>query len=148
MKNRYETFTLLVNNINRSIRRIKTEKMKDYNLKSHHVSCIYFLYKRKILTATELTELCDEDKAAISRSLDYLEKNGYIKCESQTKKRYKSGISLTLKGMEIGKFISDKIDEVLEKSSYGLSDEKLAIFYEGLNIINENLIKMIETGEE
>ena len=37
-----------------------------------------------------------------------------------------------------------KIDEILEKSSFGLSKEKLEIFYEGLNIINENLNKMIE----
>lgn len=148
MINRYETFTILVNNINRSIRKIKNEEMKDFNLKSNHVSCLYFLYKRGTLTATELTDLCDEDKAAISRSLDYLEKNGYIKCESQAKKRYKTDLSLTEKGMEVGKFICDKIDKVLEKSSFGLSEEKLAIFYEGLNLINENLNRIIETGEE
>ena len=148
MKERFETFTLLINNINRSIRKIKTEEMKDFNLKSNQISCIYFLYMKVTLTATELTEMCDIDKAAISRSLDFLEKNGYIKCESQAKKRYKSDFTLTEKGKEIGYFISCKVDEVVEKSSLGLSKEKLEIFYEGLNLINDNLRKMIETGEE
>ncbi len=148
MINRYEVFTLLVNNINRSIRKIQDEEMKDYNLKSRHVSCIYYLYKNGTLTATELKDICDVDKASISRTLDFLEENGYIKCASQAKKRYKSDFSLTEKGMEIGKIISLKIAEVLEKSSFGLSKEKLDIFYEGLNVINDNLNKMIETGEE
>ena len=95
MFNRYEVFTLLVNNINRSIRKIQNEEMKEFNLKSRHVSCIYYLYKKETLTATELKEICDVDKAAISRTLDFLEENGYIKCFSQAKKRYKSEFSLT-----------------------------------------------------
>ena len=107
-----------------------------------------YLYKKETLTATELKEICDVDKAAISRTLDFLEENGYIKCSSQAKKRYKSEFSLTEKGIEIGEFISSKIDEILEKSSFGLSKEKLEIFYEGLNVINENLNKMIEKEEE
>ena len=148
MFNRYEVFTLLVNNINRSIKKIQNEAMKEFNLKSRHVSCIYYLYKKETLTATELKEICDVDKAAISRTLEFLEENEYIKCSSQAKKRYKSEFSLTEKGIEIGKFVSSKIDEILEKSSFGLSKEKLEIFYEGLNVINENLNKMIEKEEE
>ena len=141
MENRYELFTTLINSISRNIRRIKTKTMKDVNLKSHHVSCLYYLYKEKSLTATELTELADEDKAAISRSLEYLEKNEYI-IKSKNKNRYNYKIKLTEKGNEIGKYIADKIDKILQKSSEGVSSENLAIFYETLKLIDSNLKKI------
>ena len=74
MQKRFETFTALMNNIGRSIRRIKTEEMLGFNLKGPHVVCIYYLYVKKSLTAKELCDLCEEDKANVSRNIDFLEK--------------------------------------------------------------------------
>ena len=54
MEKRYETFTVLIASINRSIRRLKTEAMAEYGLKSPHVSCLYYLFKRPGMTAAEL----------------------------------------------------------------------------------------------
>ena len=92
MNNRFKNFTLLIGKINRNIKRLKTEAMKEFNLKGPHVSCIYYLYTEGNLTASELVEMCDEDKAAISRTLDYLEQNGYIICDSKLKKRYNNSV--------------------------------------------------------
>ena len=78
VKQRFETFTVLINRISRSIRRIKNQEMAEYNLRSAHVSCLYYLYTNKGATATDLCERCEEDKATISRALDYLENGGYI----------------------------------------------------------------------
>ena len=75
---RFETFTLLVSKLSRSIRKIKSEEMAEFGLKGPHVSCLYYLSQCGGLTASELCERCEEDKAAVSRSLDYLEKNGYV----------------------------------------------------------------------
>ena len=86
MEKRFELFTVLISKISRSIRKIKTEEVSEFNLKSPHVSCLYYLYKSKPLTATELCDICGEDKAAISRSLEFLEKNGFLTCESNLKK--------------------------------------------------------------
>ena len=72
--------------------------MADFELKGPHVSCLYYLSLCEGMTAAELCERCDEDKAAISRSLDDLEKNGYIACASSAGKRYKSPIRLTERG--------------------------------------------------
>lgn len=74
LKKRFETFTVLINRINRNIRKIKNQEMAEYNLWSTHISCLYYLYQSEGLTATDLCECCGEDKATISRSLDYLEK--------------------------------------------------------------------------
>ena len=79
MEERFETFTVLIARISRGIKRIKADEMADFELKGPHVSCLYYLSQQDGMTAAELCERCDEDKAAISRSLDDLEKNGYIK---------------------------------------------------------------------
>ena len=139
MINRYETFTVLINRISRNIRKIKNQEMAEYNLKSYHISCLHYLYSSEKLTATDLCELCEEDKATISRSLDYLEKNGYILCETKSAKRYKSPLILTENGIEACKKIAEKIDRVLDEVSIGLTDGERAEFYRSLNIISNNL---------
>ncbi|MGN1081246.1 MAG: MarR family winged helix-turn-helix transcriptional regulator [Acutalibacteraceae bacterium] len=139
MKERFETFTLLINRISRNIRKIKNAEMAEYNLRSSHISCLYYLYTVNGLTATDLCERCEEDKATISRSLDYLEKNGYIICEAKCAKRYKSILALTDKGREVGKKIASKIDSVLEEISGGLNEKERIEFYRSLSIISESL---------
>ena len=139
MKERFETFTVLINRISRNIRKIKNQEMAEYNLRNSHVSCLYFIYMAGEITATELCEKCEEDKATISRALDYLKKNDYIKCESKNTKRYKSPLVLTEKGALIGKKIGDKIDSVLDEIGIGLSNEERNEFYRSLSIISDSL---------
>ncbi|MBO5910172.1 MAG: winged helix-turn-helix transcriptional regulator [Clostridia bacterium] len=140
---RFHTFTTQIAKISRSIRKIKTEEMKEFDLKSPHVSCLYYLYKESSgLTATKLCDICDEDKAAISRSIEYLENNGYIECNSKTEKRYNSPLLLTEKGKNVGKHIANRIDNVLQLASVGITDENRAVFYQSLKIISENLQKI------
>ena len=139
MQERFETFTVLINRISRNIRRIKNQEMQEYGLRSVHVSCLYYLYTAKGLTATDLCERCEEDKATISRALDFLESNDYIFCQSKSAKRYKSPLVLTEKGLLAGKKIADKIDGVLEAVSVGLSDDERVEFYRCLSIISESI---------
>ena len=141
MQNRYETFTTLINSISRSIRRIKNEAMKDYNLKSHHVSCLYYLFKEGPLTPSELIELCDEDKAAISRSLVFLEKEGYV-IKDKKKNHYNNKIKLTEKGNEIGEYITFRIDSILEAADQIILEENRNNFYETLQMIERSLKKV------
>ncbi len=147
MHERFEIFTVLMMRINRSIRRLKTDEMKKWGLKSHHVSCLYYLYKSNGLTATELGELCIEDKAALSRAIDTLEEEGYLVCNSSTIKRYRSPLELTDKGKEVGKNLADKIDKVLEATSNGVSDEDRKIMYSALEKISASLEALCEGDE-
>lgn len=139
MKKRFETFTVLINRISRNIRKIKIREMAEYNLRSAHISCIYYLYSTEGLTATDLCERCEEDKATISRALDFLEKNGYLTCQSKNPKRYKSPLVLTDKGLSVAKKITDKIDGVLDEISTGLTEEERVAFYRSLSIISQSL---------
>lgn len=146
MTERFETFTVLINRISRNIRKIKNQEMAEYNLRSSHISCLYYLYTSGGLTATDLCERCEEDKATVSRSLDYLEKNGYLTCEAKSAKRYKSPLKLTDKGLDIGKRIADKIAYVLEEISVELTEEERLQFYHSLSVISKGLDAIANKG--
>ena len=139
MQNRIETFTVLIAKINRNIRKIKNQEMADCELRSPQISCLYYLYSTEGLTATDLCERCEEDKATISRSIGYLEREGYLTCEAKTEKRYRSPLLLTEKGRETGKRIADKIDRVFDEISAGLTEEERIAFYRSLSIISDGL---------
>ncbi len=139
MEERFETFTVLINRINRNIRKIKNREMAEYDLRSPHVSCLYYLYSNRELTATDLCERCEEDKATISRSLEYLEKGGYLVAHPAKTKRYKTPLLLTEKGKEVGEKIARKINSVLEQVGLVLTEEERIIFYRSLARISEKL---------
>ncbi len=145
MEQRFETFTALITNISRSIRRIKTEEMEKFNLKSPHASCLYYLYKEGSLTAKDLCERCDEDKANMSRSIDHLENNGYIVCKASTHKRYRAPLEITELGREVGRNIAETIDSVLFLAGEGVSEKNRRIMYDSLMQISDNLQKICDS---
>ena len=139
MDQRFETFTVLINKISRSIKKIKNREMAEYDLRSVHVSCLYYLYCLGPMTATDLCEKCEEDKATISRAVDHLERNGFVCRRSGEQKRYKSPLFLTEKGSTVGKQIDEKVDAVLQKLSIGLSEHERIGLYRSLSMISESL---------
>lgn len=147
MENRFETFTVLVNRISRNIRKIKNLKMAEYGLRSAHISCLYHLHAAEGLTATDLCERCEEDKATISRALEYLETNGYLTCESKSVKRYRSPLALTEKGLQVSRNIVEKVDLVLQEISIGLTEEERRAFYQSLTIISDSLDAVAKSSE-
>jgi DNA-binding MarR family transcriptional regulator len=148
MLERFETFTVLINRISRNIRKIKNQEMAEYNLRSAHVSCLYYLYTNKGATATDLCERCEEDKATVSRALDYLETSGYLTRKSKSAKRYKSPLILTDKGNEVGEKIAAKIEGILDTISGSLTEEERIAFYRSLSLISEGLETVSKSGEK
>ena len=144
MKERFETFTVLIAKISRSIKRIKNQEMAEYGLRSVHVSCVYHLYSVGALTATELCERCEEDKATVSRALDFLEDGDFVLCESTAAKRYKSPFRLTEKGKEVGGKIYDAVARVLGEVGAGLTDAERTAFYASLTMISNDLERVTE----
>ncbi len=139
MKERFETFTVLITKINRNIRRIKNQEMAEYGLRGPHVSCLYYLYTEGELTATELCERCESDKAAISRTLEHLEEQDFVVCEKKPAKRYKTPFFLTPKGKSVGREIEEKVNRVLDEISVGLTEEERVEFYRCLSIVSNQL---------
>lgn len=148
MEERFETFTVLIGEISRSIHKLKTMEMAEFDLRSSHVSCLYYLYKMKSLTAKELCDICAEDKANISRAVRYLEENGYLQCDSKRVKRYLSPLTLTEKGEEIGARIAHKIDRILCHAGDGVDEKDRQIMYRSLSAICENLRRLCDAYEK
>ena len=144
MQHRFRTFTLLTSQISRCLRRIKAEEMADLDLKSGHVSCLYYLHQIGPMTARELCEMCEEDKANISRSMEYLEKNGYLSPIPEKRGRYKRRYILTEKGVEAASILDEKIDLILEMAGQGVSDEDRAVMYASLSKISANLQRICD----
>jgi DNA-binding MarR family transcriptional regulator len=147
MYERFETFTVLIAKISRNIRKIKIQEMAEYDLRSVHVSCLYYLYISDNMTATELVERCEEDKATISRAIDYLESNGYLVSDASVGKRYKTPLVLSERGREVGEKIAAKIARVLDEISVGLTEEERAAFYRSLTIISDSLESIVDRAD-
>ncbi len=140
MEERYQLFTTLITKCARAIKKIKSSEMSEFNLKGLHVSCLYYVYiGNRPLTATELCDICEEDKANISRAIDTLESGEFVVCNSKTQKKYNCPISLTDKGTELAKSVADKIDNIVALASRGVSEEDRRIFYSSLALISNNL---------
>lgn len=146
MQERFETFTVLITRISRNIKRIKAEEMADFDLKGPHVSCLYYLYQADSLTAAELCERCDEDKAAISRSLDYLEKTGLVLCGEGGARRYKTPLRLSDKGREVCRDMAEKIERIVSAASEGLTEDERRTMYRALTLISNNLDAIYSKG--
>lgn len=148
MRNRYETFTSLILNINRYILKIKNSQMQELGLKGNQVQCLHYLYNEENgLTAKQLSYLCEEDKAAISRALKSLENSGLIYVEESDEKKYRNPYKLTKKGQEYGETIALKIGGVMEIASQGIDDHSREKLYLSLNTICNNLKNICENKE-
>ena len=139
MEDRFDSFTYLISSLSRCIRKIKTEEVVEYDLKSPHVVCLYNIKRSGKMTAKELCDASGEDKGAISRSLEYLEKKGLVVHDVVDGKTYKTPYLLTEKGDFVASQLNVKINETLAKAGEGLKDEHRMIMYRSLEIINNNL---------
>ena len=145
---KFETFTVLIARISHAIRKIKMGEMAEFTLKSSHVTCLYYLYLKGPLTAKELVAVSTEDKAALSRSVEYLEKSGLIKPSLGDKKRYKTPLELTEKGREVAEKIAMRADGIVETAGKDMTEEERVVFYRCLTGICENLQSLAEVYDE
>ena len=138
---RFLPFILSIDRISKNIKRIKDKTMEKYNLRSAHVMCLFNLVKSPDgLNSTELAEICGVDKAFVSRVTTELESRGYIeRKENSQGSIYKSKFLLTESGIEINKYISTKIAEIMGHVSGDIPAHKLKAFYEVLSIIDDNI---------
>lgn len=138
--NRYDRFTNLILNVSRNIQKIKNYEMASLGLKGNQVQCLYYLYNlTEGASASELNILCNEDKAASSRTIKSLEEKGYLYVDKSNDKKYKNPVKLTEKGKDIAKLVCEQIDSIVLESGKELDENNRIIFYEALELINKNL---------
>lgn len=145
MIKRFEAFVTGITLCYKYIQKIKSAEMTELGLKGTHVMCIFFLsHNPEGLTAAQLCRLCAEDKAAVSRTVAELQREGYV---AHGEKKYRAALRLTEKGMEIAKRVDGLIEQWVAFGGAGLSDSDREAFYRALELISNNLKKSGENAE-
>ena len=138
---RFEYFTTLVTKTYKCIQKIKLAEAERLGLKANYVMYMYYLGKNSYgLTPTELSKLCIEDKAAVSRIITDLTKKGFVKpAQVDSQRKYRTKFILTKEGIDMNKRINDTISIAVSKASNGLSDEDRETFYRVFSYVTNNL---------
>ena len=143
MIQRFDAFVSGITSCYKYIQRIKSMEMTEFGLKGTHVMCLYYLRQNPAgLTASQLSGLCAEDKAAISRTVSELKSRGYI--TSLSEKAYRAMLILTNAGQEVARKFDRLIEGWVSTGGDGLTDEERSDFYKSLSTIAENLRSRIE----
>ena len=149
MKQRFALFVTAINQIYRCIQKLKSTEMADFGLKGNHVMCLFQLRQHEEgLTSAELAQLCEEDKAAISRSVAELKACGLVCVPEGETKRYRVKITLTREGHEITERMDEKIIDAVMTAAQGYSPEEREHFYRVLLQIADNLQNACHNLEE
>lgn len=145
MIKRFEAFVTGITLCYKYIQKIKSAEMTELGLKGTHVMCIFFLsHNPEGLTAAQLCRLCAEDKAAVSRTVAELQREGYV---APGEKRYRAALRLTEKGEEVARRVDGLIEQWVAFGGAGLSDSDREAFYRALELISNNLKKSGENAE-
>lgn len=138
MIERFDIFTTTITQIYKSLQKIKNREMTEVNLKGIHVMCLFRLNRNPDgMTLTALSAACEEDKAAMSRTVSELAGLGYVKTAEG--RRYRAPVVLTDSGREVAAKIDDMIISAVNAGGDGLTDEERSVFYKTLTLISNNL---------
>ena len=149
MRSKYEQFTGSVLCLSRCIQKIQRTGMAKYGLKGAHAQCLIALqHYPDGITVAQLTRISDKDKAAVSRTLSELEKQGLVRRNHHDGNTYRAPICLTEAGQQAAAQVDQLAHLAVEQAGAGLTEEKRAIFYEALDLIARNLIRMSREGLE
>ena len=144
---RFEAFTTAVIKAYKSINKIKSKEMEKMGLKGNYALFMFYLGKSADgLTSVELCKLCNEDKAAVSRTVSELIETGLIEQNmGDGSKRYRNRLVPTEKGKEILEKVQGAIARVVKRASDGLTEEERDGFYKVFFLITDNLVEICKT---
>ena len=147
MITRFERFTAAIAGIYRDVQKIEREEMEKYGLKGAYAQYLVVMDRHpEGITAARLCEICEKDKAAISRILAELEQAGMILREQRNGTRYRANLTLTAKGKAAAAAVSEKARLAVEQAGDGLDDAQREVFYRVLALISDNLHAICKDG--
>lgn len=147
MVDRFERFTYAIIEINRYWHKIAADEMSKYGLKGPFAHYLITLYRYPDgVTSVQLGELCDKNKADVSRALAILEEKGLAVRESQNNSYYRAKIKLTAEGRAAAEQVQQIAERAVGIGGKGLTDEQRQIFYEALERITANLRQITLNG--
>ena len=147
MVSRYESFSTCISCMYHDIQRIERVEMARYGLKGPHAQCLLAMSRYpEGITAVRLCEVCEKDKAAISRIVAELEQMGMVRRTEHNGTRYRASLTLTEQGQTAAKAVEEKARLAVERAGAGLDDKSREVFYSVLALIAGNLHVICKNG--
>lgn len=144
MVSRFEQFSTAISSIHRSIQKIERVEMAKYGLKGPHAQCLLTMSRYPDgITASRLCEICDKDKAAISRTVAELVEAGMV---IRPEGRYRASLKLTDGGKLAAGAVMDKAKLAVMQATGGYGPEQHEVFTRTLALIAGNLETICREG--
>lgn len=138
MLGRFEQFCSAISEIYRSIQKIERAEMVKFGYKGAFAQYLAAMRRHPDgVTSAQLCEICDKDKAAVSRVVAEMEEKGLVVREGGS--AYRARIRLTEEGRRVTEFVCERAKAAVAAGGRGLTDESRRNFYESLERIASNL---------
>ncbi|WP_024787368.1 MULTISPECIES: MarR family winged helix-turn-helix transcriptional regulator [unclassified Lebetimonas] len=128
------SIALKLSNTLNSLRKAFNKEIKDFGISSEQYAFLK-LISIKNLTPSEIADILNKDKAAITRFIIALEKKDLIKKENIDKRSYK--LILKEKGRKILNKVDKKALEFRKKIEQNIPEEKIECLFETLEKIEK-----------
>lgn len=147
MIDRFERFTNLISSAYRQIQRLERDEMEKLGYKGAYAQYLVAMYKFKNgITASELCDMCDKDKAAVSRIINEMEQHGLLTKSSNKEHSYRAKITLTERGVEVAKKVYDLAVSAVAAVNEEISHEDRNKMYNSLELLVLRLEELVERG--
>ena len=149
MLTRFEQFCNAISIIQHSIQKIERAEMAKYGLKGPHAQCLLAISQYPDgITAAKLCDICEKDKAAISRAVAELEQADMLIRKDPDGKRYRSRLYLTEQGRLVADNGNHRGHTAVSQASAGYDTKDREVFIHVLNLIAGNLQNISRNGLE
>ena len=147
MIDRFEHFSLAISEISRCWHKLAAEEMAKYGLRGPHATYLTAIYRHpEGITVPQLCELTGKDKSDASRMLSILEQKGLVSKQVVDGSLYRGLLVLTPAGIAAAEHVRSRASRAVAMAGKDLSEETRAIFYQALDSITENLIRLSRNG--
>ena len=145
MLSRYEQFSSMISSIYRSIQKIERDEMIQYGYKGAYAQYLAAINRYpEGVTAAQLCEISEKDKAAVSRVIAEMEEKGLVERTGRSESGYRALIRLTPSGRSAARFVFGRAQEAVEAA--GIEPEAVPVFYAALERVASNLQKISREG--
>lgn len=147
MVGRFEQFSTAIASIYRNIQKIERAEMAKFGLKGPHCQCLLAMSRYpEGVTASQLCEICDKDKAAISRTVAELEASGMVVRPEGAGKRYRATLKLTQAGIAAAEAVTGRAKVAVVAATGDYGREQQLQFTQTLAMLASNLDTICREG--
>lgn len=147
MLDRFERFSFAIAEINRCWRKLASDELAKYGLKSSHATYLTTMYKfPEGIAVPEFCEITGKDKSDASRMITILEKKGLACKKIVNGSLYRGLWVLTDQGRVAAELVSLRASKAVELAGKDLADKERERFYKDLESIVSNLTKLSKDG--